>query len=201
MLLNTQNKINGYTRWSLNNVSLNLPLTPYLIALKYNLSDAFDQTSPPENYNANYDIFSVPQNPNATSSSGIYRLDFNSTIDVILQNANTMNPNDSETHPWHLHGHNYWVLGYGVGKFDLENDTKKFNFRNPILKNTVPLHSYGWTALRFQANNPGVWPFHCHIESHFYIGMAVVFEEGTDIVGDLPNSIMGCGETKGPFKP
>ncbi|KAJ1412857.1 Multicopper oxidase, type 1 [Sesbania bispinosa] len=198
VLLNTQNTIDGYRHWSVNNVSFTLPHTPYLIALKQNMTDAFDQTPPPDGYDfVNYDIFSVFNNSNATSSNGIYRLKFNTTVDVILQNANTMNKNNSETHPWHLHGHDFWVLGYGKGKFDVNNDTKNYNLVNPIMKNTVPVHPFGWTALRFRSDNPGVWAFHCHIESHFYMGMGVVFEEGIDRIGKLPSSIMGCGKTKG----
>ncbi|XP_042495832.1 L-ascorbate oxidase-like [Macadamia integrifolia] len=200
--LNTQNQIDGYRKWAVNNVSFTLPNTPYLIALKQNWTHVFDQSSPPENYDsANYDIYSTPKNFNATSSNAIYRLKFNSTVDVILQNGNTMIDNNSETHPWHLHGHDFWVLSYGKGKFDSVNDPKKYNLVNPIKKNTVPLHSYGWTALRFRANNPGVWAFHCHIEPHFYMGMGVVFEEGVEKVGKLPTSIMGCGETKSLIRP
>ncbi|XP_043708069.1 L-ascorbate oxidase [Telopea speciosissima] len=201
-LINTQNQIDGYKKWAINNVSFTLPETPYLIALKENWTHAFDQSSPPDNYNsANYDIYSIPKNPNTTSTNAIYRLKFNSTVDIILQNGNTMNPNNSETHPWHLHGHDFWVLGYGKGKFDSVNDPKKYNLVNPIMKNTVPLHTYGWTALRFRADNPGVWAFHCHIEPHFFMGMGTVFEEGVERVGKLPTSIMGCGETKSLIKP
>lgn len=108
-----------------------------------------------------------------------------------------MSQNNSETHPWHLHGHDFWVLAYGDGKFDPEIDTQKYNLVNPIMKNTVAVHPYGWTALRFVADNPGVWAFHCHIESHFYMGMGVVFEEGVDKVKKLPASIKGCGAAKG----
>ncbi|XP_008226201.1 PREDICTED: L-ascorbate oxidase-like [Prunus mume] len=204
VLLNTQNKIDGYYRWSLNNVSFSLPHTPYLIALKenLNLNHVFDQTPPPENYDfKNYDIYAVAENVNATSSNGIYRLKFNTTVDIILQNANTMTVNNSETHPWHLHGHDFWVLGYGTGKFDMMKDVGKYNLVNPIMKNTVPVHPYGWTALRFRADNPGVWAFHCHLESHFYMGMGVVFEAGVEKVGKLPSSVMGCGETKGFHRP
>jgi hypothetical protein len=61
----------------------------------------------------------------------------------------------------------------------------------------VPLHPGGWTALRFHANNPGVWLFHCHVEAHVFMGMGVVFEEGVERVGRLPSSIMGCGHSKG----
>ncbi|XP_061345516.1 L-ascorbate oxidase [Gastrolobium bilobum] len=202
VFLNTQNKINGYFHWSVNNVSFSLPHTPYLVALKENITDAFDQTPPPEGYDSlHYDIFSVANNTNATSGNGIYRLKFNTTVDVILQNANTMNKNNSETHPWHLHGHDFWVLGYGKGKFDMKNDTKNYNLENPIRKNTVPLHTYGWTALRFRSDNPGVWAFHCHIDPHLYMGMGVVFEEGIERVGKLPPSIMGCGKSKGSYRP
>ncbi|XP_047319678.1 L-ascorbate oxidase [Impatiens glandulifera] len=195
VMLNTQNNVNGFRRWSVNNVSFTHPYTPYLIALKENLL-GFSQVEPPSGYKADYDIFVVQNNTNATTSNGIHRLEFNSTVDIVLQNANTMNVNNSETHPWHLHGHDFWVLGYGAGKFDVNIDPKKYNLVNPIMKNTVAVHPYGWTALRFRADNPGVWAFHCHIESHFFMGMGVVFEEGIEKVGKLPSSIMGCGAAK-----
>ncbi|TXG60625.1 hypothetical protein EZV62_015198 [Acer yangbiense] len=202
LLLNTQNTIQGRTRWSLNNVSHTLPDTPYLIALKKNWTDVFDQTPPPESYDfQNYDIYNVPGNKNSTSTTSIYRLEFNSTVDVILQNANTMNVNNSETHPWHLHGHDFWVLGYGDGKFNLSSDVRKYNLVDPIMKSTVPLHPYGWTALRFRADNPGIWLFHCHIEVHFLMGMLVLFESGSEMVGEPPRQNMGCGWTKSLIKP
>ncbi|KAJ7956866.1 L-ascorbate oxidase [Quillaja saponaria] len=202
VFLNTQNQVDGRVRWSVNNVSFNLPHTPYLIALKENLTDAFDQTPPPTGYDfVNYDIFKRTNKTNATSSDGIYKLQFNTTVDIVLQNANDMNINNSETHPWHLHGHDFWVLGYGKGKFDIFNDPRNYNLENPIMKNTVAVHPFGWTALRFRADNPGVWAFHCHIEAHFYMGMGVVFAEGIDMLKNLPSSIMGCGHTKGFHRP
>ena len=65
-----------------------------------------------------------------------------------------------------------------------------------IKKNTVPLHPLRWTVLRFVVDNPGVWAFQCHTEEHFFLGMGVVFAEGTENVGTLPPSIMGCVDTK-----
>ncbi|XP_051141047.1 L-ascorbate oxidase-like [Andrographis paniculata] len=197
ILLNTQNLVDGYVRWSVNNVSFNLPTTPYLIAYKKKLLHVFEQNEPPSGYDSvGYDIYNVSNNVNAKLGNGVYKLGFNTTVDVILQNANMMKPNNSETHPWHLHGHDFWVLGYGAGKFNVSSDPSKYNLVNPIMKNTVPLHPYGWSAIRFRADNPGVWSFHCHIESHFYLGMGIVFEEGVERVGNLPTSIMGCGEAK-----
>ncbi|XP_057801836.1 L-ascorbate oxidase-like [Salvia miltiorrhiza] len=195
VLLNTQNTMDGFTKWSINNISLALPSTPYLGAIKYNLADAYDQTSPPDHYTpADYDIRVRPPNPNTTSGNGIYVLSFGSTVDVILQNANTNTFNVSEIHPWHLHGHDFWVLGYGEGKFT-DKDEAGFNLKNPPLRNTAVIFPYGWTALRFVADNPGAWAFHCHIEPHLHLGMGVVFAEGVHRLGAIPNEALACGLT------
>lgn len=198
LLLNTQNKIDGQIKWALNNVSFTLPHTPYLVAMKSGLLGAFDQAPPPETYaHQGYDIYGVQANQAAVISNALYRLQLGSVVDVVLQNANMLAANKSETHPWHLHGHDFWVLGYGIGRFDPAVHPATYNLKDPILKNTVAVHPYGWTALRFKADNPGVWAFHCHIESHFFMGMGIVFEEGVERVGQLPQEIMGCGANKG----
>ncbi|XVE59121.1 hypothetical protein DITRI_Ditri05aG0020000 [Diplodiscus trichospermus] len=194
ILLNTQNRINGFIKWSINNVSLALPATPYLGSIKYGLNNGFDQKQPPDNYDNNYDIMKPPVNPNSTQGNGIYTINFNTTVDVILQNANALAKDVSEIHPWHLHGHDFWVLGYGEGKFR-EEDEKQFNLKNPPLRNTAVIFPYGWTALRFVADNPGVWAFHCHIEPHLHMGMGVVFAEGVHRVGEIPRAALACGLT------
>ncbi|KAL8055618.1 hypothetical protein ABFX02_04G067800 [Erythranthe guttata] len=195
ILLNTQNFIDGYTRWSINNVSLVLPSTPYLGAIKYGLNGAFDQNPPPDRYNYTYDVTVPAANQNSAYGSGVYNLTFGTTVDVVLQNANAIKANVSEIHPWHLHGHDFWVLGYGEGKFDEETDVAKFNLRDPPLKNTAVVYPFGWTALRFVTDNPGVWAFHCHIEPHLHMGMGVIFAEGVDRVGRIPVEAMACGLT------
>ncbi|KAF3661815.1 L-ascorbate oxidase [Capsicum annuum] len=192
LLLNTQNRIEGYIRWAINNVSLVFPTTPYLGSIKYGINNAFDTKSPPNTFSKNYNIMKPPINPNSTYGNGIYMLKFNTTVDVILQNANVLAENESEIHPWHLHGHNFWVLGYGDGKFVSKN-VEKFNLKNPPLRNTVVVFPYGWTAVRFVANNPGVWAFHCHIEPHLHLGMGVVFAEGVHLVKNVPNEALTCG--------
>ncbi|KAI3450067.1 hypothetical protein Pfo_006732 [Paulownia fortunei] len=154
LLLNTQNFIDGHTKWAINNVSLVLPATPYLGSIRYGLNMAFDRKSPPDRFRQDYDVMKPSPNQNSTYGNGVYMLKFNTTIDVILQNANALRANLSEIHPWHLHGHDFWVLGYGEGKFT-EKDEEKFNLQNPPLRNTAVIFPYGWTALRFVADNPG----------------------------------------------
>ncbi|KAJ1432125.1 Multicopper oxidase, type 1 [Sesbania bispinosa] len=130
--------------------------------------------SPPENFSADYDILNPPVNPNSNIGSGVYMFQMNQVVDVILQNANVLKGKISEIHPWHLHGHDVWVLGYGDGKFQPGDEKTKFNLKNPPLRNTAVIFPYGWTALRFKADNPGVWAFHCHIEPHLHMGMGVI---------------------------
>ncbi|KAK3163270.1 hypothetical protein QOZ80_1AG0001480 [Eleusine coracana subsp. coracana] len=188
LLLNTQNRINNRVKWAINGVSLTFPPTPFLVSMKRGM---YNNQQPPETYDyRSYDIASPPA-INGTVASAAYRLGLGSVVDVVLQNTVALN-GKSETHPWHLHGHDFWVLAYGDGKFDPDKDAAKFNLRDPVMKNTVALHPMGWTAVRFRADNPGVWLFHCHIEAHVYMGMGVVFEEGIDKVGRLPKAIMGC---------
>ncbi|KAH0784124.1 hypothetical protein KY290_003722 [Solanum tuberosum] len=199
LLLNTQNRIEGYIRWSINNISLVFPTTPYLGSIKHGINNAFDTKSPPNTFSKNYNIMKPPPNPNSTYGNRVYMLKFNTTIDIVLQNANALGENVSEIHPWHLHGHNFWVLGYGDGKFDHKKDVEKFNLKNPPLRNTVVIFPYGWTAIRFVANNPGVWAFHCHIEPHLHLGMGVVFAEGVHLVKNMPNEALNCGLTRKMF--
>ncbi|XP_010420960.1 PREDICTED: L-ascorbate oxidase [Camelina sativa] len=196
ILLNTQNLIDGYTKWAINNVSLMTPATPYLGSVKYNLKLGFNRKSPPKSYRFDYDIMNPPPFPNTTTGNGIYVFPFNVTVDVILQNSNVLKGVVSEIHPWHLHGHDFWVLGYGDGKFKPGVDEKSYNLKNPPLRNTAILYPYGWTALRFVTDNPGVWFFHCHIEPHLHMGMGVVFAEGLNRIGKIPDEALGCGLTK-----
>ncbi|KAI3752510.1 hypothetical protein L2E82_24544 [Cichorium intybus] len=193
-LLNTQNYFEGQTKWAINNVSLMLTDTPYLGSIRYGLTGSFDQNSPPLTYPDTYDITKPPPNPNCTVSSAVYTLEFGKTYDVILQNADMLKAGDGEIHPWHLHGHDFWVLGYGEGKFS-KKDEKNLNLENPPLRNTAVVFPGGWTALRFMTDNPGVWAFHCHIEPHLHMGMGVIFAEGVHLVRKIPDEALSCGDT------
>ncbi|CAN1831613.1 L-ascorbate oxidase [Linum perenne] len=204
ILLNTQNTIDGQSKWAINNVSLSLPPTPYLGAIRYDIKEAYDQTPPPDNFPADYDIMAPPPNPNTTAGNGVYALEIGKTVDVILQNANMLAPGASEIHPWHMHAHDFWVLGYGEKRFvdGPDGDEKNFNYENPPLKNTAVIFPFGWTALRFVTDNPGVWAFHCHIEPHLHMGMGVVLAEGMDSIRgmNIPREALSCGLTGEMFK-
>ncbi|KAL5274167.1 hypothetical protein ACFFRR_000750 [Megaselia abdita] len=91
------------------------------------------------------------------------------------------------SHPMHMHGYSFHVVGQG--EFQSEEERLNIEFldeinplpRNgdyPPLKDTVIVQSRGYTIIRFFTGNPGYWLFHCHIEVHVEIGMAVLFKVG-----------------------
>jgi iron transport multicopper oxidase len=66
----------------------------------------------------------------------------------------------------------------------------------PMRRDTFVLLPDGYIVLRFQANNPGVWLFHCHIEWHVDQGLiATMVEAPLDIQKSLiipQNHIDAC---------
>ncbi|AET41694.1 uncharacterized protein Ecym_8425 [Eremothecium cymbalariae DBVPG len=107
-----------------------------------------------------------------TKNKNQYLLNFDkrgTVVDLIVNNF------DDGAHPFHIHGHKFWVLKVGEkGYFDdtfYEDDSDAMNFENPILRDTVNVNGYGYAVLRFVINNPGVWPFHCHIGWHMEAGL------------------------------
>ncbi|KAI8016754.1 Laccase-14 [Camellia lanceoleosa] len=99
-------------------------------------------------------------------------LKYNSTVEVVFQGTNLVAGID---HPIHLHGHSFYVVGWGFGNYDKFKDPLTYNLVDPPLLNTVAVPRNGWITIRFKANNPGVWFLHCHFERHLTWGMETVF--------------------------
>ncbi|GFR39835.1 hypothetical protein Agub_g329 [Astrephomene gubernaculifera] len=100
-----------------------------------------------------------------------------------------------EQHPFHLHGHRFWVLGRGSGIFDPPQHAASLNTANPAFRDTVTVPQGGWAYLRFVADNPGVWPFHCHILPHIYMGQQLYFVTDPSKVPAPPAASPKCPET------
>ncbi|GAA0171152.1 oxidase [Lithospermum erythrorhizon] len=99
-------------------------------------------------------------------------LEYNSSVELILQGTNVVGGID---HPMHLHGHSFYVVGEGLGNFNKTTDPLRYNLVDPPYMNTFVVPRSGWAAIRFIANNPGVWLLHCHFERHITWGMEMVF--------------------------
>ncbi|KAK4601586.1 hypothetical protein RGQ29_010947 [Quercus rubra] len=91
-------------------------------------------------------------------------LNYNEEIEIVFQGTNLLD--GSAFHPMHLHGYSFYVVGKGFGNYDNETDPKNFNLVDPVEVNTFSVPKNGWLAIRFVANNPGVWFWHYHLDRH-----------------------------------
>ncbi|KAK4268649.1 hypothetical protein QN277_025269 [Acacia crassicarpa] len=157
---------------SVNNVTFVMPTTALLQAHYFNISGVFTTDFPANSPHVFNYTGPGPANLQTTNGTRLYRLPFNSTVQLVLQDTGIIAP---ESHPIHLHGFNFFVVGRGVGNYDPKNDPKKFNLVDPVERNTIGLPSGGWTAIRFRADNPGVWFMHCHFEVHTSWGLKMAF--------------------------
>ena len=114
---------------------------------------------------------SFPQNWN------VYNSGTAKEVRVILKN------NSPARHPMHLHGHNFFELAAGDGDWD----GTIINPSNPGRRDTHIIRRNGYLVLQFVADNPGVWPFHCHIAWHVSAGLYVNLMEHPDKIAHEMN--------------
>ncbi|KAL8516315.1 hypothetical protein ACS0TY_014831 [Phlomoides rotata] len=156
----------------INNVTFIMSKVSLLNAHFFNVSGIFTDDFPGKPPIA-YDYTGKPPvNLKTMKGTRLYRLSYNSTVQVVLQGTGMIFP---ENHPIHLHGFNFFVVGKGSGNYDPEKDPKKFNVVDPVERNTIAVPSGGWVAIRFRADNPGVWFLHCHLEVHTSWGLKMAF--------------------------
>lgn len=59
------------------------------------------------------------------------------------------------SHPIHLHGHDFWIIGQSTDTYDAS--TAVFNLDNPPRRDTATLPGGGYLAMAFLTDNPGSW--------------------------------------------
>lgn len=126
------------------------------------------------------------------NSKQVYSITEGQVVDIVFQNR-VMDDGPCIQHPWHLHGHSFYVVAegpdsYETARLDSEIDRNimrgQLQFRDvftmfPYQKkaNTSSGAGCGWAVIRFIANNPGIWIAHCHITTHALIGKRFVIYE------------------------
>ncbi|XP_073284753.1 laccase-15-like [Primulina huaijiensis] len=159
---------------SVNNVTLVLPKIDILQAYYERISGIYETDFPdnppfPYNYTQQFvpQLLWTPEN-----GTDVNILEYDSVVELVFQGTNTVSGVD---HPMHLHGHSFYVVGSGLGNFNKSTDPLNYNLVDPPLMETIAVPVNGWTAIRFRANNPGVWFMHCHFERHVSWGMGMTF--------------------------
>jgi len=111
----------------------------------------------------------------------------------------TMNNYNQFGHPFHLHGHDMWMLGEGNPQDGPYDPSKHMlNTINPARRDTFKLEANSWVVYMFNASNPGAWFFHCHIEEHLEAGLAVIWNSGVDRIPPIPAAAWECTRGYGP---
>ncbi|KAJ0979525.1 hypothetical protein J5N97_014999 [Dioscorea zingiberensis] len=138
---------------SVNNVSFVLPTTAILQAYFFKQSKGVYTTDFPDNppFPFNY-TGTPPNNTFVDNSTKVEVLPFNTAVEIVLQDTSIQGV---ESHPLHLHGYNFFIVGQGFGNYNPYTDPAKFNLVDPVERNTAGVPSGGWVAIRFRADNPG----------------------------------------------
>ncbi|CAD6229166.1 unnamed protein product [Miscanthus lutarioriparius] len=138
-------------------------------------------TTPPHPFNY---TGTPPNNTFVQHGTRVVPLGFNTSVELVLQGTSIQG---AESHPLHLHGYDFFVVGQGFGNFDPVNDPPKYNLADPVERNTISVPTAGWVAVRFLADNPGVWLMHCHFDVHLSWGLSMAWLVND---GPLPNQKM-----------
>ncbi|GKV08077.1 hypothetical protein SLEP1_g19759 [Rubroshorea leprosula] len=167
---------------SVNNISMALPTTALLQAHFFGQSNGVYTPDFPTNPLDPFNYTGTPPN-NTLVMNGTKAvvLPFNTTVELVLQDTSILG---AESHPLHLHGYNFFVVGQGFGNFDPKKDPANFNLVDPVERNTIGIPSGGWVVIRFRADNPGVWLMHCHFDVHLSWGLRMAW---IVLDGKLPN--------------
>ncbi|KAM6562773.1 hypothetical protein CsatB_022771 [Cannabis sativa] len=138
---------------SINNISFALPNTALLQAHFTGQSNRIYTTDFPTKPIVPFNYTGTPPN-NTMVSNGtkLVVLPFNTSVELVMQDTSILG---AESHPVHLHGFNFFVVGQGFGNFNPNKDPANYNLVDPVERNTVGVPSGGWVAIRFLADNPG----------------------------------------------
>ena len=113
---------------------------------------------------ANQGNVSYPYDPDWN----VYNFGNNASVRLIVKNE------FPASHPMHLHGHNFNVLAEGTGTWNgvitHQQNTQRRDVQ--LVRGGSPANP-GYIVLQYQTDNPGVWPFHCHIAWHVSAGLYI----------------------------
>lgn len=179
----------------LNHISMKMPAKPLLIGREHNDETKFcNSTSLIEkNINCRHDF---------CECSHVIQVPLNATVELVLVDEGYKY---DANHPFHLHGHDFRVVAMeriqptGVSVEQIkqldESGGIKRRLSGAPVKDTITVPDGGYTVIRFVANNPGFWIFHCHIEFHVEVGMALIFKVGDyNQMPPLPKDFPTCSD-------
>jgi iron transport multicopper oxidase len=115
-------------------------------------------------------------------NSNTYVIPYGAVVELYISN------HDSNSHPFHLHGHQFQVVDRAGGGLYFPGFLAP-NPAIPMRRDVVMVYGSGYTVIRFVADNPGIALFHCHIEWHVEAGLIATFIEAPDVLQAMALSL------------
>ncbi|MED6178410.1 hypothetical protein PIB30_107278 [Stylosanthes scabra] len=142
---------------SMNNISFQLPsknnVNSILQAYYNNISGVFTENFPdvpPQLFDfTGSNLSTFLRTPSVDTEVKV--LEYGSTVELVIQGTNLLAGTE---HPMHLHGHSFYVVGWGFGNYNKDKEPLKYNLVDPPYQNTVAVPKNGWVAIRFHTKNP-----------------------------------------------
>ncbi|RMZ78940.1 hypothetical protein DV737_g3680, partial [Chaetothyriales sp. CBS 132003] len=163
------------------------PNLPYSWAWTLTGDEPFNHTRDDEEPLLFQDPASIPD------SDLILKTNANEWVDLIIKISGPL----AQPHPIHKHANKFFVIGSASGDFNFTTTADAVAAGYDINLDTAPYvdgytstpaeGSGAWMIFRYQANTPGAWFLHCHVQSHFSGGMAVAILDGVDDFPSVPS--------------
>ncbi|KAL9128562.1 MAG: hypothetical protein Q9175_007502 [Cornicularia normoerica] len=98
----------------------------------------------------------------------VYNFNTNSSVRLVVYNTFLA------SHPMHLHGHNFNVLAEGFGTWNgvITHPQNTQRRDTQLVQGGSPTNP-AYIVLQYNTDNPGTWPFHCHIAWHVSGGLYI----------------------------
>ncbi|KAI9124380.1 hypothetical protein K1719_004302 [Acacia pycnantha] len=147
--------INGTLFYTVNNVSYLSPDTPLKLADHFsNGTGVYDLDEYPTNSSNDKAVRGVfvASGLHKRWLEAVFENELNKTIDT-----------------WHLDGYNFFVVGFGEGKWKPELRSR-YNLYDPVSRSTVQVFPRGWSAVYAYLDNPGMWNLRSQKLRNWYLG-------------------------------
>nr|CAD1828198.1 unnamed protein product [Ananas comosus var. bracteatus] len=161
-IFNSAPMIGGKQRYAVNGVSYVVPDTPLKLADNFNIANVFAWDSLPFPPTAGPAVLGTP----------VVRFNLHDFIEIVFENT------DNTIQTWHLDGYDFWVVGYGLGKWT-QNVTKSYNLVDAVTRHTVQVYPNGWSAILVSLDNEGMWNLRSSMWARQYLGQQFYFRVWT----------------------
>ncbi|KAF6171559.1 hypothetical protein GIB67_018083 [Kingdonia uniflora] len=185
ILFGLRGEIDGVYRYAVNHVSYLTPETPLKLADHFgNASEVYQL----DDFTA---VGAYPPVPAPVYGTSVVAGSYNGWIEIVFQNY--LEVMDA----WHLDGYGLYVVGFG--DFDWTPASRdSYNLIDPVVRSTVQVYQYGWTAVYVYLDNPGMWNLRSQRLENWYLGQELyikVFDYGNHTAMDLPppDNLLICG--------